>query len=727
MTNTSVRGRIRRGGRAVDVTNLKGETLAGRFELGELIGEGGYGAVFRAVQLSVSRPCAVKVLSPNLVADDNTVERFRVEAQTTSRLNHPNTVVLYDFGQDEDKSVLFLAMELLEGESLREVVRQEGPLELDDVVKIAGQVAGSLQEAHDAGTVHRDVKPHNVMLVERGGDDQFVKVIDFGIAKAIREGIDLKKSLTRTGMMVGTPAYMAPEQVRDDEMDGRTDEYALATSVYYMLTGTAPFQGGSSMEVASRHLQERPRPVSEYRADGKIPDSFDDVLLRALSKSKHERFDTIEAFATALENAAEGGGGTAESMAPVHVEPDSSPAAPQEGGRGERVDPYAGTEAEPELDENLEDGASTTDELHRPSGESESTRAEGPEVGAQSTRAATPSARGGAEESSPRGGADSKEEDGGRSRGGEQGESEAGRGRGDSGSDPGVSSGEPEGAGETEGTLAVPKSEWASGEGESDGDESGERQASVEAAPEPRDAPSETGSGSPEKPSSNWAAPAETPSGREESTRSWLVWSALGSALLFAVVGPFALCQRAPEPGDEGGATAAHDSSDAAPVPEPEPGRGVDVSDAGDRPDGTENEGGAPGADVGESEGSVRGARSERFDGGGREVGSVEETSSATDRENQEEAPGGESDEEPAEESVEESAPDSKPGTIVVRLIPWGELHVDGRRIESGGRVEVELSPGRHVLVMKQNGETVARETVRLGPGARRSIELVAP
>lgn len=722
----------------MDVTNLKGETLAGRFELGDLIGEGGYGAVFRAVQLSVSRPCAVKVLSPNLVADDNTVERFRVEAQTTSRLNHPNTVVLYDFGQDEENSVLFLAMELLEGESLREVVRREGPLELDDAVKIADQVAGSLQEAHEAGTVHRDVKPHNVMLVERGGDDQFVKVIDFGIAKAIREGIDLKKSLTRTGMMVGTPAYMAPEQVRDDEMDGRTDEYALATTVYYMLTGTAPFQGGTSMEVASRHLQERPRPVSEYRADGEIPGSFDDVLLRGLSKSKHERFDTIEAFATALENAAEGAGGTAESMAPVHVEPESSSAVPEGNGRGERVDPFAGTEAAPESDEKTESGTPTTDELHGPSGEPESTRAETPaareesEARSESTREATPNAGSESEESSPRGGADSKAGDGEPSRGEERESEDDGRGRRGSARGSGASSVETEGGGETEGTLAVPKSEWARSEGASEGDESDggeadESRAPGEAAPEASEASSETGQESAGKASSDRVASAETFGEPDGPTRAWLVWSALGSALLLAVVGPFALCHRSSESGGEEGAAAALDSSDADPVQVAEPGRRADVSDAETRSNGTESDGGAPGLEVGGSAGNAPAPRGERLDGSAREAGVVEESGSAPKRRSKEEVPKRGADEDPPEESENDSDPDSKPGTIVVRLIPWGELHVDGRRVESGGRVEVELSPGRHVLVMKQNGETVARETVRLAPGARRSIELVAP
>ncbi len=309
---------------------LQGAVLADRFRLEHLIGEGGYGAVYRAVQLSVERPCAVKVLAPELCDDERTEQRFRIEARTTSRLTHPNTVVLYDFGRDEARSMLFLAMELLEGRTVDEYVERQGPMAASQAAPVVRQAAGSLREAHCQGMIHRDVKPHNLMLVERGDRAHFVKVIDFGIAKALRADVTLQQSLTATGMMIGSPAYMAPEQIRAGEMDGRSDQYALAMTTYYMLTGRTPFEGGTSMQVASRHLTEKPPAASALRPGVEIAGRVEEVLKRAAAKDKEDRFEDVEAFAEAFERAAASSPETSQ----ADEEPSGTMAVPQTAWAG---------------------------------------------------------------------------------------------------------------------------------------------------------------------------------------------------------------------------------------------------------------------------------------------------------------------------------------------------------------------------------------------------------
>ncbi len=283
---------------------LEGQELAGRFLLRRLVGQGGYGAVFEAEQLSVGRRCAVKVLLPDQCENEAIARRFAIEARAISQLVHTNSVILYDFGQSADHNkLLYLAMEFLEGQDLNELIEEKGQIALDATVHIALQIGGSLFEAHSQGLVHRDVKPHNVMLIERHNDPYFVKVIDFGIAKALQSSRLTMQELTQAGTMIGTPHYMAPEQVLDGDVDGRADQYALATTLYKMLAGRTPFQGMTAIEVASKQLNEKPLPVSTYRTDLKNCGTLDSVLLRALAKRPDERFanvmDFVEAFAAA--------------------------------------------------------------------------------------------------------------------------------------------------------------------------------------------------------------------------------------------------------------------------------------------------------------------------------------------------------------------------------------------------------------------------------------------
>ena len=292
-------------GVAVKLEELAGEHLDGRYALESLIGTGGYGAVFEAMQLSVQRPCAVKVLSPSLCDDETSLERFENEARMTARLKHPHTVRIFDYGRDDDLGVVFLVMELLEGVSLKHRVRTGGPLSLAATLDVVDAVAQSLDEAHEMGMVHRDVKPHNIMLTRRGGRKDFVKVIDFGIAKALGPTAE-DRELTATGMMIGTPTFMAPEQIRSADIDGRCDQYALAVTVYYMLTGETPFRGASTLEAASRHLTESAPALSAFKPQLDLPRLFDAVLLKALAKAPEARFETMAAFAEALRGAFDG-------------------------------------------------------------------------------------------------------------------------------------------------------------------------------------------------------------------------------------------------------------------------------------------------------------------------------------------------------------------------------------------------------------------------------------
>ncbi|RAL21695.1 hypothetical protein DL240_12640 [Lujinxingia litoralis] len=282
--------------------DLMGRVIAGRFELKDLIGKGGYGAVFEARQLSVDRRCAVKVLLPGRADDHSVEERFRAEARATSRLTHPHTLVLYDFGVDTETGFLFLVTEFLDGQSLDELLDAEQALSPARAVAILEQIAQSLHDAHEQGLVHRDVKPKNIMLVERAGKRDFVKVIDFGIAKALT-GAGEDEGLTQTGTLVGTPQYMAPEQLLGSEVDARSDQYALAVVAYRMLTGRNPFAAAAPMETALRHLNERALPLRTYCPELQVGPAFEDALLKALEKSPKHRYASVVAMVDALKEA----------------------------------------------------------------------------------------------------------------------------------------------------------------------------------------------------------------------------------------------------------------------------------------------------------------------------------------------------------------------------------------------------------------------------------------
>lgn len=277
--------------------------LDDRYWLEATIGHGGMGVVYRAVDRTMARPVAVKVVrtSDGTPMDEEMVGRFLREAKNTARLHHENIVEVFDMGRTGE-SDLYLVMELLEGESLSVRLRRGDRLDRTAAVHIARQICAALHVAHAAGIVHRDLKPANVMLVRRGEDAHFVKVLDFGVAKSYAP--DQTTKLTRSGMLVGTIEYMAPEQILGRRVDARTDIYSLGIVLYKMLTGKAPFRDGGVPSLIHAHLHVTPKPPSSL--DPSIPPVLDAVTMRCIQKRPQDRFATMGDLAEALSAAVQG-------------------------------------------------------------------------------------------------------------------------------------------------------------------------------------------------------------------------------------------------------------------------------------------------------------------------------------------------------------------------------------------------------------------------------------
>jgi serine/threonine protein kinase len=299
---------------------MEGSLLADRYELHNLLGSGGMGAVFRGTQKAVGRHVAVKVL-PRI--DPLTAARFQREARTVSKLSHPNTITVFDFGQSEE-GYLFLVMEYLEGRTLRELIKDGGALPPRRAVHIVHQICRSLSEAHANGIVHRDIKPDNIFLIHRDDDPDFVKVLDFGIAKAMY-GDDPDDDITQQGRIVGTPRYMSPEQVLGLPVDHRADIYSLGIILYQLLTGSPPFDDSSTAMLMMKHAHEMPPPLAEKlstEAMAQMPAGLEAVVMKAISKRPETRQQTIDMMRTELELVmpsvnSEGGRGRATGMQPI--------------------------------------------------------------------------------------------------------------------------------------------------------------------------------------------------------------------------------------------------------------------------------------------------------------------------------------------------------------------------------------------------------------------------
>ena len=283
---------------------MPGMVLRGKYKIEEKIGEGGMASVYRASHQHFNEELAIKVVSSALSNNQEFLDRFKREAVITRKLRHPNAVRLDDFDITEDGRP-FIAMEYVRGKSLRQVLQEKGNLAIPRAFNIASQVARALGAAHDLGIVHRDIKPDNVLLVPQADGTDLVKVLDFGIAKVTGE--DLKSGPgykpTSTGMVLGTPHYLSPEQARgkkSGEIDGRSDLYAVGVMLYEMVTGELPFKSDTAIEMLLHHIQTAPVPTHLLKPDMKIPEQASALIMKALAKDPGERFQTGEEMAEAL-------------------------------------------------------------------------------------------------------------------------------------------------------------------------------------------------------------------------------------------------------------------------------------------------------------------------------------------------------------------------------------------------------------------------------------------
>jgi eukaryotic-like serine/threonine-protein kinase len=276
-----------------------GKTIASKYRVDQLIGEGGMGKVYKANQTALDKPVVLKVLRQALLSDARTVARFQREAKAASRLNHPNSISVLDFGQAED-GAMYIAMEYVQGKDLHQILSREWPLPEARVVRLVGQVLSALADAHSAGVIHRDLKPENIMVEQRRGEADFVKVLDFGIAKIIDGSADDGPALTRAGFVCGTPEYMSPEQARGAQLDHRSDLYAVGVILYQLTSGLLPFDSDSAVGFATKHLTEVPVPPTKRRPEARISGPMERLIMKALAKSPDERPQTAEQFRSEL-------------------------------------------------------------------------------------------------------------------------------------------------------------------------------------------------------------------------------------------------------------------------------------------------------------------------------------------------------------------------------------------------------------------------------------------
>ena len=268
----------------------------GQYELVSKLGSGGMGEVFLAEHVLMKRPCALKLIHSAAAGEPRALARFEREVKTTASLTHPHTIEIYDYGHT-DNGTFYYVMEYLPGLGLDQLLAEHGPLPPGRAIFLLRQVCSALAEAHSAGLIHRDLKPGNLYISERGGLCDFVKVLDFGLVKRIQEPSEAR--LTADHVVSGTPHYMAPEQaLGSQELDARSDLYALGAIAYHMLCGKPPFTGDNPIAVMIAHAHEKLPPLSSHRAD--IPDDLQQVVLRTLSKSPADRYSNAKELEQAL-------------------------------------------------------------------------------------------------------------------------------------------------------------------------------------------------------------------------------------------------------------------------------------------------------------------------------------------------------------------------------------------------------------------------------------------
>lgn len=278
---------------------LTGTILAGRFEVVELLARGGMGKVYRAVQMPLGRPVALKVLDikGGGASRADFRGRFFLEAATAAKLSHPNTVTIFDYGMSGD-SIYFIAMELVEGVTLAEIIKKRGPVDPARVAHMGVQICGSLSEAHAMGVVHRDMKPSNVLLTHRGHDPDFVKVVDFGLVKVL--GDETENDFTQTGMMMGTPKYMSPEQISGKEVTAHSDMYSLGAVLFFAITGKPPFDAASKFDILTAHVNSDLPRMRDVYPECQVSEALEGVVRRCMAKVPEDRYRSMHEVSRAL-------------------------------------------------------------------------------------------------------------------------------------------------------------------------------------------------------------------------------------------------------------------------------------------------------------------------------------------------------------------------------------------------------------------------------------------
>jgi serine/threonine protein kinase len=279
-------------------STLVGKTIDGKYLIQSPLGEGGMAVVYKANHIQMERTVVIKVMQGWLLSNRNSVERFERECKLTAKLNHPNIVSVYDVGSINGKEP-YLVMEFINGESLADKIDKSGALPYATTGNIIVQICRGLQEAHSNGIIHRDLKPDNVLLQHKSDRPDWVKIVDFGISNLVQGS----KRLTKTGRMVGTPEYIAPEQLKDRPIDIRTDLYGIGVMMFEMLTGHVPFDGESAEAILMKHLLEDPPPMSEVKPDLPQPNPFQSIVDKLMRKDPDERYQTATELRLDVEQA----------------------------------------------------------------------------------------------------------------------------------------------------------------------------------------------------------------------------------------------------------------------------------------------------------------------------------------------------------------------------------------------------------------------------------------
>lgn len=279
---------------------LIGQILNDRYKVVEEVGRGGMSAVYKGIHELMDRTVAIKVLLPQLVSDQISIKRFQQEAQAASHLQHPNVITVYDYGFVASGQP-YLVMDFLEGESLSDIIRRDKQVPVKRMIPIFMQACEALEHAHQKGVIHRDLKSSNIMLIDFEGKKDFVKVVDFGIAKLMPSSGKQSQNLTQTGEVFGSPIYMSPEQCMAQSLDARSDIYSMGAMMYESLTGQPPLMGNSIIDTMQMHMSTPPKPFRESRPDLDIPEALERVVLKALAKKPEQRYQSMQELRDALE------------------------------------------------------------------------------------------------------------------------------------------------------------------------------------------------------------------------------------------------------------------------------------------------------------------------------------------------------------------------------------------------------------------------------------------